>query len=356
MVRILHTIETRGPGGAEILLFNIAKFLKEKGYVNFGFFIKEGWLLDNFQRANFTSSMRPLNRSFNIPFLFQLLFYIKKHKIDVIHSHEMVMSFYSCLASILLRVPVVSTFHGVINHSDTKIRSLAMRFIAKHSSMVAVSKDVKKYILEKNKINNFKITVIENGIPIPDENHKGKLKDELGLSPESILVGTIGRLHPIKGHEILIKCAKMLSVDQRYFFVFAGDGEQKERFSKIIDDQGLSARIFMLGNRLDIDNILSSIDIFVLPSFSEGTSLALLEAMAHGVSIIATNVGNTPKIIACDSNNIVIFPGDKYSIYNAILEIVNSGKYKQKSTLNRNNVINNYSLESMVRKYMNLYN
>ncbi len=357
MINILHTIETRGPGGAEILLVNIAKHLEKSGYKNFGFFIKEGWLQEQFLALGFTFKYARLANPFDFFLCFKLFYFVVKNKICVIHAHEFTMAFYSCLISIFLpRVKVVCTFHGRHYHSDTAIRQKAMRFVARRSKMVAVSADVKNYIATKCSIFPFLITEIENGIDIPPYGIKGTLREEIGLPLTAIIIGAVGRLHKIKGHQYLIEAAERISKGMEgVYFVIAGEGAERLNLELKIRSCNIEDRFILLGNRDDIDNILRSLDIFVLPSLSEGTSLALLEAMAHGLSIIATNVGNNYKLLSNCSDNIIISVNNTDELYNSVAGIIESGNFKHKSVSNREKIIKSHSIEAMVGKYERMY-
>lgn len=356
MPNILHTIETRGPGGAEILLFSMAEYLKEKKFSNYGLFIKEGWMLTKFNDAGFKTVYKPLNKGIDIPFLINFVKIIKKLRIDIIHSHEFTMSFYSSIVSLLTSVKAISTFHGMNYHCDNKRRQWMMKFIANISNIVTVSDDVKNRICTNTGIDADKIIVIENGIEFPSNTIQGNLKAELGLPKNSVLVGSVGRLHEIKGYKHLVRAAKILTEkNSNIFFVIAGDGVEKESTSRQIIESGLSSRFYLLGTRNDVPNILSSLDIFVLPSLSEGTSLALLEAMSYGLPIIATDVGNNSKLIPNEKHGFLVKPKNPEEISHCVRKIIDNNLFKSFHFENRRLIKDFYSFEKMMKKYLAIY-
>jgi len=356
MPNILYTIETRGPGGAEILLFSMAKYCKDNGFSNHGYFIKEGWIKKKFNNAGFKTIYHPLKKGIDLFFLIHFIKIIKKYQIDVIHSHEFAMSFYSSIASLLTGVKVISTFHGMNYHCDTKRRQWMMKFIAQISNIVAVSEDVRTLISSRAGINKKNILLIENGIKSSADIAKGGLKDELNLPEDCILVGTVGRLHKIKGHKYLVKAAKnLVDKNDNIYFIIAGDGAEKESIFRLIIQLGLSKRFFLIGARNDIPNLLSSLDIFILPSLSEGTSLALLEAMSYGLPIIATKVGNNPNLIKNSKHGFLIRTQHPDDIADCVQEIIDKNMFFMFSSANKKLVKEFYSFEKMMGKYLEIY-
>jgi glycosyltransferase involved in cell wall biosynthesis len=356
MLNILHTIETRGPGGAEVLVFDIAKYLAAGNCCNFGYFIKKGWLQDRFKAEGYETTYHPLKTGLDIRLLYDLIGTIKKRRIDVIHAHEFTMSFYSCIAASFTGANVICTFHGMNYHSDNFRRQLMMKFIANTSSCVTVSEKVKNHICNHAKINAHKIVVIENGIKIPTEFSMGSLKKELRLPSDCILAGSVGRLHEIKGHQYFVNAAAELVKKYRnIYFTIAGDGAERESLFSKINESGLSDRFFLLGTRTDIQNILSSIDIFVLPSLSEGTSLALLEAMSYGLPIVATNVGNNGKLVKNEKNGFLIAPQSPGEISRSISRIIENAMFEIFRIENKQLVRESYSLDKMMQNYLELF-
>lgn len=357
MTKVLHTIETRGPGGAEILLVNIVKHLQKQQFKNFGFFIKEGWLQEQFLQMEIPFAFVKLNRKFDLLFLFKFAQYVRRSKINVIHAHEFTMSFYACLLTLFMpSLSVVATFHGRHYHSETSIRQLIMRFISRRSIMVTVSNDVKDIITSKSKVAEERIGCIENGIPLQDEGEAGNLREELGLPNSTSLIGAVGRLHPIKGHAYLVEAAEKLVGDSEdYHFVVAGDGGERERLTDLIRQKSLSSRFTLLGNRRDVGNILSSIDIFVLPSLSEGTSLALLEAMSYSLPIVATKVGNNERLITSSGGGVLVGVKDALGLAKGISDVQKMLCAGETFVMNRELVREHYSLDAMMNSYIELY-
>jgi len=355
-MRILHTIETRGPGGAEILIVNIAKYLSDNGYSIHGLFIKDGWIREKFMGSGYETCYYPLRKSYDISFPYTIYKFIKKHKINLIHAHEFHNSLYASIIGLLTGVQTICTFHGKNYHCDSFRNRMIMKFISKASKMVTVSEDIKKQICSLANINPSAINVIENGVFIPERIDKGYLKAELNLPDNSVLIGSVGRLSKVKGHTYLIEAAKKVVAGRpNIYFVISGDGPDKNILFNQIKRAGLSDKFFLLGNRNDISNILASLDIFVLPSLSEGTSLALLEAMCFEMPLIVTRVGNNPIILKNKPGNLLVDPARVDDLIESILLMINKKAYAKKIKENAIFVKKYYSFERMMQNYLRLY-
>ncbi len=355
---VLHTIETRGPGGAEYVMLGLADLLNSHNYTNYGFFIKDGWIKNTFiERGYHTESHISSNNVFTIFFiLIKLLRIIKRSDISVIHSHEFFMSFSASIVSCLFGVRSVCTFHGMSYHCDNWKRRLIMRFISRYSSLTVVSSEIKDKLITQASISPERIRIIENGIYIYDDVVQGGLKRELGLDSNDVLIGSVGRLNKIKGHRYFIDAAVLLvkKYSNVYFYV-AGEGPARPELECLITEETLVGRFSLLGAREDIGNILASTDIFVLPSLSEGTSLALLEAMSFGVQIVATKVGNNANLVEKFPSGHLVDPEDSGQICSNIASIVDTKCYVKKDQDMIAHVRKFYSIERMLNEYISQY-
>jgi glycosyltransferase involved in cell wall biosynthesis len=156
-----------------------------------------------------------------------------------------------------------------------------------------------------------RISVIHNAIELPSVRPSrakhSTLRDELNLPQDTVLVGTVARMHPVKGHIYLIQAIREL-VKQwpNVHYVWIGGGELREDLEKQVQQAGLQNVIHFLGVRKDVPDLLPQLDLFVLPSISEGLSVAILEAMAAGVPVITTAVGGSPEIVTHQVDGILV--------------------------------------------------
>ncbi|AMM40200.1 sugar transferase [Candidatus Desulfofervidus auxilii] len=366
MIRVLHTIETHGPGGAESVILTIASKLDHYNFESFGFFIKNGWIVDNFKRKNIQVRVSQNKYYLDVPLLKDLIMYIIKHKINIIHSHEFTMSFYSTLVAKITNIKCVTTIHGNKDYIMEKMtRKLIMKFIAYNSYIVTVSNELKNWLHKTIKIPENKIKLIFNGVDTKKFNndeskkllYKKSLCDELKITDKSIIISNVARLYEVKGHKYLIDAASL--VLKKYpdvHFMIAGDGPEKHKIQKMIKERKISKNFHLLGERSDIPKILSASDIYVLSSLSEGLSLSILEAMACGLPIIATDVGENSKLIFKNENGYLVPPQNPIALANKIKYLIkNKEKRKNFGIKSRTIVEKKFNQDIMVNKYAELY-
>ena len=176
-------------------------------------------------------------------------------------------------------------------------------------------------------INSIKIHKIENGIdtryfsPIPKNKN---LLNELKISENHFIIGNIARLAPVKDHVTLIKTfdiARKIYPNMR--LVIVSDGPEKSNLEALINELNLSENVMLLGFRRDIREMFSIVDMFVLSSISEGTSITILEAMAAGKPVIATNVGGTPNLVEDGKTGFLVSPSELLLLGRKIIELIN---------------------------------
>lgn len=178
------------------------------------------------------------------------------------------------------------------------------------------------------------------------------LKKELGLSDDSNLIGIVARLDPIKDHSTLIK--SFLLIADKYpkvHLVIVGDGSERQ---KLVDLGG--ERIHFLGDRRDVPDIMGGLDIFVLPSINEGISNTILEAMSCGVPTVCSNVGGNPELVRNNIDGILFPSSDIDALSAALMRYLDAPDLRSQHGLcARNRVLENFSIESMVTQYENVW-
>ncbi len=230
----------------------------------------------------------------------------------IIHTHTSKAGFLGRLAGLLAGVPVrIHTFHGHIfdgyfSPQKTKRYIFIERFLGALSHrIIALSRDQKKDLSEVYRIApSRKIHVIPlgfqhlDGLATAKEHHKGELRNRLGLDKETPLVGTVGRLVEIKGLDLLIETAALLRREvPSVHFVVAGNGHLKGRLQERARELDMENRIHFLGWEKDLAAIYADIDVFALTSLNEGTPVAVIEALAAKVPVVATGVGGVPDVL-----------------------------------------------------------
>jgi glycosyltransferase involved in cell wall biosynthesis len=226
---------------------------------------------------------------------------------------------------------------------------------------VAVSKTIRDELL-KSGINPRMVRVIPNSVSFDIENipdQRINLSAEFNIPTDSTLCVAVGRLHPVKGYDILIDaCRYLIKEKPDFYFFIVGGGEMQAALQGIINKSGLKNRIKMLGfkERDVVLSIIKSCDIFLMPSYSEGTPIALMEAGLLGKAIIASEVGGIPDLVDNYEHAILIPPGDAQALARALMELRENPKLLERLGSNiQKKIRGDFNLESTILATCRVY-
>jgi len=250
---------------------------------------------------------------------------------DVIHCHLSDAVLLGGMASFFTGIPkVIITKHTPLMFPDrgrlsprNLLRKAVLRFFFRHArTVVAVSRQTERALRQAFALSPDRVRYIPNGVEIRaskegPEVHALRLR--LGLARDDIAVLNVGRLVPVKGQIYLIEAIALLSDRSPNMKLFiAGDGESREGLTKCIDELGLADRVHLLGDRQDVADLLTAADIVAFSSLSEGTSLAVMEAMAAGKPIAATAIRGNMDVLTHRENALLVPAGDPRSMADAL--------------------------------------
>ncbi len=354
-------IETSGPGGAENMLIRIALGLDKEKYESVTCLLKDGWLRSKLVENNVETIIIPQKRCLEIRWLIQAIKYIRKNNINILHTHEFAMNVNASLLSMLINIPCVTTVHGKNYYTEKWYRKIAYKFVSMCSYMVAVSGDIKEYLMDQLSLSEDNVHIVINGINTDDYVHSDIIRkttrESLGINNQNVLIGAIGNLYVVKGHIYLVEAAALVcSKYPETMFIIAGRGEQQSRLEGKINELGLHENIKLLGFREDIPELLNALDIYVMSSLSEGTPLSILEAMASGVPIVSTNVGGIPRLIKAGDNGILVDAMNPVQLANALIDFIEHKEKAAAMARQANELVKTaYSMEKMLSEYDNIY-
>ncbi len=249
---------------------------------------------------------------------------------DIVHAHNFVPNYY-CAAAVLLaagRKPQVLTCHDMGSRlDDRKLRLLFRLSLARTTRIAMVSRQVLDRYLASGMIDPNKASVILNGIDTSRFGSGEALRREarraLHLPAEGLVIGAVGRMVALKNHRALLSAMPcLLRTNPDLNLVLAGDGPVRADLEQQARSLGIAARVRFLGERSDVASLLPAFDVFAMPSLTEGLSIALLEACACGLAIVASEVGGNPEIVA-DRKRGILFPaGDDDALAAALLAML----------------------------------
>ena len=365
-INILQLISSSGFFGAENVVLELSTELKKMGHsVTIGIFNNHHNsnldLLEQAMKHNLETHVFDCRQRIDLKTIRLISSYVRNNDVDIVHTHEYKSNIYAKLSALVTKKPLVSTCHNWIN-SNLKMHfynSLDKRVLKHVDAVISVSQPVQKQLFTAG-ISRKKITLIENGINIEKFNtsvDELKLKRELCIDPDQTVVGTVGRLSNEKGHRFLIEAAKQIhAVNKNCVFLLIGDGVSKSQLEESARKLNLGDKVIFAGTRTDIPQLLSIMDIFVLPSLLEGQPMALFEAMAAKKPIVATKVGDVPIILREGMCGMLVPPSDADAIAEAILTLIeNTDKAGLMASLAYAEVSEKYSSKQMAIKYLDVY-
>lgn len=360
-ITVLFIIKPERGAGAEMVLVEAATRLSPDRFrVICGLLTPDTEQIIPAHLASVDFRMPGLNGWVWLRFFFRLCWVIYHHRVDAIHVNSYVPGNYARLAATLMQVPIViDHWHGFTRFN--RKRRLICRFLARFTDLsLAVSQGVKGYLVSAIGLDPVRIRVVPNGVDIAmiDKARPGaEVRRELGLPEGARVIGLVGRLdHWGKGHKELFSAMAQLKERYPCHALIVGGGRREDEVQQAAGSLGLAGHVHFLGSRRDVPDLLHAMDIFVLPSYSEGVSLALLEAMAAGLPVIATEVGGNAEVVADGVTGLLIPPRDADALTRALERLLADPSWANELGKNaRRQVEANYSLERLGREINGIY-
>lgn len=241
--------------------------------------------------------------------------HIKQNEIDVIHCHQYTPWVYGALAAAFTKTKVLFTEHGRFypDVSSFKRRLINPILLSLTSSCTAISKATSKALCKYEFFPSAKVKVIYNGVtPLkPDLKACDELKKKYCIAEYDFIFGTVARLDPIKNQTMMIQAfAEVLKKIPNALLIIVGDGEEKEKLHSLVDELAINKSVVFTGFVPNPVNHIQIMDVFLLSSFSEGTSMTLLEAMSLGKPCVVTDAGGNKEIISHSQTGFVVENGN----------------------------------------------
>lgn len=246
--------------------------------------------------------------------------YFGEKRFDIVHTHKYKDTILAAPVACWAGVPyVVRTVHGLtepfsgvnawkMSFYESVERRVHQRYV---TTALAVSSEIERRLCQNGATD---VVCIRNGIELnalPDRSRCSATRKAFGVPDDVCLIGSVGRLTPVKGFPHLLKAVQILTEQGLHVKLWlVGDGILNQELRRLAQDSGVAEQVVMLGHRQDTYELLQAMDMFVLPSLHEGIPMALLEAMAVGLPVIATRVGGIPEVIEDRVSGILVEPGD----------------------------------------------
>ncbi|MDD2583144.1 MAG: glycosyltransferase [Desulfuromonadaceae bacterium] len=362
-IKIMHTVLSLEMGGLEkVVSDTVAGLDKDRYEVEVCCFDTLGHFASSLTLHGVKVNLVVRNQErYDTFFPFRLKKLLHERKTDILHMHSGTF-FLGTQAALFAGISkMVYTDHG--RHLvEPKILLVMDRFCGFFvKKIIAVSHELEKYLVDVVKLPAAKTSTIINGINTEQFSPGPKypaLLDELKIPPSHRVIGTVGRLAEVKDQVSMIKAfAKVRGEISDVTLLLVGDGPLLSLLQQTAKDLNVAGNVVFAGKRTDTSRLLNLMDVFMLTSLSEGTSISLLEAMASGVTPVVTDVGGNPFIIQHEANGLIVTPGDIAGMADAVISLLKHDELRDKYRLNAiESVRRDYSLKSMVDKYSAVYN
>jgi len=359
-VSVLYLSSSSGPGGAEQMLCSLAASLDRTRFRPIVALFRPGWLKEQCESLGIETYIFPSGGIFQSEWIKACVHLVRRENVTIIHAHEFDANVQGTLAAFLARTPIIATIHGKHYYWTALRRRIAYRFISRYATMVAVSHDLKEFIAQKLGIVRDRIKVVHNGVsPLPPISHEdaNSFRTKLGIPPCDQVVGVVGSLYSVKGHRFLFEAVPC--VLQRFpdtTFLIIGRGELEVALKEQVERLGVGKKVMFLGLRHDVPQLLAAMDIFALPSLSEGLSMAILEAMMAGKPVIATRVGGNPELIEEGRTGLLVESESSQALVKALeILLCNRDVARQMGIAGREKAQSEFGVDGMVRQYAALY-
>ena len=365
---IIHIITGLNVGGAEITLLKLLRFSKHRNCLVISLTNKIE-LEEKFRELEIPVIVLKFNKYNFFVQMLKLYRLLKYYKPDIVQTWLYHSDFFGGVAAYAAGVKKIFwNIRTTELRKGSKATAILRRILAGLSyiipSKIVVVGERARLLHQCLGYNKSKFVLIPNGYHSPDAqpNTSMECDSDCGLrhfSTKDFIIGTVGRYSSVKGHDVLVRAAAIVCKSRNNVkFVLIGRGLTKDNIElmNLIEQENVSEKFILLGERLDLNALYARMDLFVLPSRSEGFPNALAEAIVHGVPAISTDVGDAESIVG--KHTPLIQPDDFDGLASRILEYakMEQGDLKFIGDNMRKHVLANYGTEKMVHRYCELYN
>jgi glycosyltransferase involved in cell wall biosynthesis len=362
-IRIAHLIQNLNYGGMERVLHSLAHRLPEEGFdVHIVVLQYLGRFAEGLEGRVTLHEVPPMPR-WSLLHPGSLISTLRRIAPDLVHSHTGVWLKAARAARAANVAAVVHTEHGrpdPVPLADRLIDNVASRWTDR---VIAVSTPLAEVLRNEVVHDPLKVQVITNGVDVqrlqPPQD-RAALRRAAGLPPNALIIGSIGRLEPIKNYQLALRAFAQLGpvsgAVEGPLLVIAGGGSERAALQNLAGELGVADRVTFLGWRDDPERLYGCFDVFTLSSLSEGTSISLLESMSSGVSPAVTDAGGNRAVLGTELSSLLVPINDVEGLASLWRRLLSDPVAR--ATLGRTaraRVIKEFSLERMVDRHAALY-
>ncbi|MDE2400759.1 MAG: glycosyltransferase [Burkholderiales bacterium] len=251
--------------------------------------------------------------------------------VDIVHAHNFTPNYYAAAALLgLFRGPaLVGTCHDMGTRlSNQKLRLIYRCSLMRTKRVAMVGQQVLERYVGSGMVPRDRASTVLNGIPVerfcPTPERRIEARNRLGLGERDLVIGCVGRLVGLKNHQLLLSVTPALVQEHPNLrVVIIGYGELESTLRQQAVKLGIQDHVLITGKRSDVAELLPAFDVFALPSQTEGLSIALLEACASGLAVVASRVGGNPEIIQHEETGLLVEANDAAALQQGLQRLLN---------------------------------
>ncbi|GEA10525.1 glycosyltransferase family 4 protein [Alteromonas sp. KUL49] len=311
-VNVLHLTYDMRIGGTETVIKNLIEGADQERFNNEILCIQPelGPFGEQLRKLGVTITCLDWAGGFDFALIKKIREIVKQRDIEVLHCHQYTPWVYGVLAAAFTKTKVIFTEHGRFypDSSSWKRRLVNPLLLSLTSRVTAISQATKQALVTYEYVPEKSIRVIYNGINglSADSCTVSALRNDLNVPEGHLVFGTVARLDPIKNQEMMISAfAKVVKDFSELVLIIVGDGEERQKLERLVDDLHIREFVRFTGYEANPVNHIALMDIFLLSSLSEGTSMTLLEALSLGKPCVVTDAGGNPELIQDNYNGLV---------------------------------------------------
>lgn len=364
-MKISHFVENLNRGGLERAVIDLIRAQVALGHrCQVICLFERGSLADELAELDVPVHACAKRRGLDLSALRRARRLLRAHATEVLHTHNATAHYHAVLAALGLPIRcTINTRHGMgALEVGSRREWLYRRSLTRTDAVVTVCEAARRELLRLGAVAESRLVAIPNGIRIEryaaaDADMRGRLLDSLGLPAQTRVIGTVGRLAPAKDHLGLITAFAAMS-DQvpDCVLVIVGNGELRAELEARIRATSLQDRVFLFGDRNDVGDLLRGFDLFAMSSRTEGYSIALIEASAAALPIVATEVGGNAEIVRDGVNGRLVPAGDSVRMMTTLRELIEDPALRARlGQAGREWALREGSFTTMAKRYDALY-
>lgn len=364
-MNITHFVESLDRGGLERMVLELVKYQHRQGHrCQVVCLYTSGSLAHELDELGIAVTACGKRDGLDLTALARARRMVGDHATEVLHTHNAVAHYQAVLATCGLPVrQVINTRHGMgVNRRARRREWLYRRALIRTDTVVTVCEAARNDAIQRGIVPSAKARVVPNGIHVDafqtaSPRAHERIARQLNLPENTRIIGTVGRLNWTKDQLGLIRAFRQVHEQHAdTALVLIGDGELRASLQQGAIDAGVADSVHFLGDRSDVRDLLQGLDMFVLPSLSEGYSMALLEASAVALPIVATQVGGNGEIVRDGVNGCLVPAGNPGALAQAMLVLLRNPQRATALGQAARAWVERYgSLETMAMRYAQLY-